>query len=136
MSTVHMGGGTLLLPISLSGRSQKHFALSTHLISPHNYRLCNCTVMFFIFYMYYFGHCSKEFSHWVPSPKNWGRKIRLASFLYESCVEIGHPLINRYNYCFFLFIANLLKCLIEILWDFMTLHDTWHMYDFLYTFWL
>ena len=89
--------GALLLSISLTGWNQKHFVSPTLLISPHNYLLYSCAVILPI---------SPSFTSIILVVARrslvivyLGRNTRLASS--------SHPRIDRYNFCFFPYTANL-----------------------------
>ena len=55
----------------------------------------------FLFYRYYFGHCSDELAACIPPPMVRPRSTRQATFGHNYCVELSNARINRFSDGFF-----------------------------------
>ena len=55
----------------------------------------------FLFYRYYFGHCSDELAACIAPPMARPRSTRQATFAHNYCVELSNARINRLSDGFF-----------------------------------
>ena len=63
--------------------------------------LCRKVASLFLFYRYYFGHCSCELAACIPPPMARPRSTRQSTFAHNYCVELSNARINRFSDGFF-----------------------------------